>query len=381
MSLFRDLDPAALRDGALERLRRLVTLESPSDDETRLRAVAADFAAQLGTLGARVETRDVEGVGQHIIGRIAGAGGSGSELAPVMVLGHLDTVHPVGTFDPVFDVHGGVARGPGTFDMKGGWACMLEALGRFREAGVPPRRPVLILATCDEETGSETSRALIEEHARDCHAVLVPEPPFADGSAKTRRKGVAWYELTVHGRASHAGLAPEDGVNAVVELAHQVLAVTALADPGAGTTVSVDRTGGGTASNVIPARAWAVIDVRFTTQSEADRVDAAMRSLEPVLPAARLELDGGINRPPMERTEGVAALYDRARALAAELGWELGEAVSGGASDGSFTAGMGVPTLDGIGPVGDGAHARTEHVRIADLARRVALYGRLLEEL
>lgn len=390
MHTFPDVDPADLRDGALERLRRLVTLESPSGDEARLRAVAAHFTAQLVEVGAEVETVDVEGVGEHVIGRIPAATGSAApgaplHAAPVMILGHLDTVHPVGTFDPVFRVEDARAYGPGTFDMKGGWACVLEALARTRaaapEAGPAHRRPIVVLATCDEETGSDTSRGLIEALAADARAVLVPEPPFPDGSAKTRRKGVSWYRLTVHGRASHAGLTPDDGVNAVVELAHQTLAVTALADAGAGTTVSVTEAAGGTATNVIPARAWAGVDVRFTTRVEAERVDAAMRSLKPVLAGARLELTGGMNRPPMERTAEVAALYGRARALAEAAGWEMGEGQSGGASDGSFTAGLGVPTLDGIGPVGAGAHAVDEHVMVADLPRRVTLYGRLLAAL
>lgn len=393
MSVFLDLQPPVLRDAALERLRRLTTLESPSDDEVRLRALAAEFTAELVALGAAVETRDVEGLGEHVVARIAGTGadeagvgGAGDEsaarsVAPLLILGHLDTVHPAGSFDPVFRVDAGRAYGPGVFDMKGGWACALEALARLAAAGTGPRRPVTILATCDEETGSKTSRALIEELGRDAHAVLVPEPPFPNGRAKTARKGVSWYRLTAHGRASHAGLAPEAGVNAVVELAHQVLAIHALADPGAGTTVSVDQAAGGTASNVIPARAWAVVDVRFTAASEADRVEAALRSLKPVLEGARLELEGGINRPPMERTEAVASLFERARSMAAESGWQLGEGQAGGASDGSFTAALGVPTLDGIGPRGGGAHAQDEHVDIDDLGRRVALYGRLLETL
>ena len=378
MSPSEPLDSVDLTAATARRLERLVALESPSHDEARLRAIAADFTAQLTELGASVETVDVAGVGEHVIGRLAGTEAS---LEPVMVLGHLDTVHPVGTFDPVFRLEDGKAYGPGTFDMKGGWACALEALAQLREAGAAPRRPVLILATCDEETGSETSRSLIEKLAVECHAVLVPEPPFPDGSAKTRRKGVSWYQLTVHGRASHAGLAPEDGVNAVVELAHQALAVVALADPASGTTVTVTEADGGTATNVVPARASMGVDVRFTTGAEADRVDVAMRSLEPVLDGASLGLEGGINRPPMERTEGVAALYARARDLAAEAGWELGEGQSGGASDGSLTAGLGVPTLDGIGPVGAGAHAEDEHVEVADLGRRVTLYRRLLEAL
>jgi glutamate carboxypeptidase len=361
---------------ALDRLRRLVELESPSHDEPRLRTIAGALALDLARLGFDVETRDIPGVGEHVLGRLPGR----ERLEPVLILGHMDTVHPVGTFDPVFQVRDGRARGPGTFDMKGGLACMLEALARLRE-DEGPRRPVMVLATCDEETGSESSRALIEELAGGVHAVLVPEPPFPDGRAKTRRKGVAWYRLTVRGRSAHAGLAPGDGVNALVELAHQTLAATALADPGAGTTVSVDRAEGGTASNVVPDRAWAEIDVRFTSLAEAERVDAGLRALEPRLAGATLELGGGMNRPPMERTRGVAALYERARSLAGEDGWELGEGMSGGASDGSITAGLGVATLDGIGPVGDGAHTPGEHVRVDDLPRRVSLYRRLLAAL
>lgn len=378
MSVFDDIPPDRLNDATLERLRRLVELESPSNDEAGLRAVAGDFAAELAATGAEVDTIDIEGLGEHVIGRLPG---SASELEPVLILGHLDTVHPVGTFDPPFRVADGRAYGPGTFDMKGGMACMLEALARLREAGTPARRPVVVLATCDEETGSATSRALIEELGGAAHAVLVPEPPLPGGLAKTRRKGVAGYRIDVQGKASHAGLAPDDGVNAIIELAHQMLAVSDLADPGAGTTVSVGIAGGGTATNVVPAEAWALVDVRFTTAAEAERVDAAIRALRPVSPGARLAISGAVNRPPMERTDGVASLYDRARALAAEDGWELGEGLSGGASDGSLTAGLGVPTLDGIGPDGAGAHAADEHVRIDDLHRRVRLYGRLLETL
>lgn len=364
--------------GALERLRRLVELESPSGDEAGLRAVAADFAAQLGALGAEIETVDAPGVGEHVIGRIPGRD---PEARPVLVLGHLDTVHPVGTFDPVFRVEEGRAHGPGVFDMKGGLACALEALATLREGDRRPARPVVVLATCDEETGSDTSRELIESMAAGAHAVLVPEPPLPGGGAKTRRKGVSWYRLDVRGRASHAGLEPEAGVNAVVELAHQVLAMAALGDPAAGTSVSVCQASGGTASNVIPAAARAVLDVRFTTAAEAERVDAALRALSPRLPGAELDLVGGVNRPPMERTPALAALYERARSLAAEEGWRLEEGASGGASDGSFTAGLGVPTLDGIGPRGGGAHAVDEHVLVEDLGRRAALYARLLETL
>lgn len=365
-------------DRTLERLRRLVELESPSDDEARLRAVASDFAAQLVDLGARVETVDAPGVGEHVIGRLPGLD---PDASPVLILGHLDTVHPAGTFDPVFRVDAGRARGPGVVDMKAGMACVLEALARLREQGQRPPRPVVVLATCDEETGSGTSRALIERLGADARAVLVPEPPLPGGAAKTRRKGVSWYRVEARGRASHAGLEPEAGVNAIVELAHQVLAITALDDPEAGTSVSVCQSSGGTASNVIPAAASAVVDVRFTTAAESERVDAALRALSPRLPGAELALVGGINRPPMERTPALAELYQRASSLAEDDGWRLDEGSSGGASDGSFTAGIGVPTLDGIGPRGGGAHSLDEHVEIEDLDRRVVLYRRLLETL
>ena len=370
--------PGTGSDRVLERLRRLVELESPSSDEARLRAIAGWMSAELTALGAAVETVDVAGVGEHVVARVAG---SDASLEPVVVLGHLDTVHGVGSFDPVFRVEDGRARGPGVYDMKGGWACVLEALATLREAGSRPRRPVIVVATCDEETGSETSRALIEATARGARAVLVPEPPLPGGAAKTRRKGVGWYRLEVTGRAAHAGVDPENGVNALVELAHQVLAVTALADAAAGTTLSVGEAGGGTASNVVPASAWGVVDVRFATAAEGERVDAALRSLRPTVPGAAVAVTGGVNRPPVERTPANAALYEAARALAAEAGWELAEGSTGGGSDGSFTAGMGVPTLDGIGPDGNGAHAVTEHVLVADLPRRVGLYHRLLETL
>ena len=378
MSVFAATGEAELREGALERLRAMVELESPSSDEARLRAVAGWLAAELTAAGGAVETVAVEGVGEHVIARFRG---SDPSLEPLVVLGHIDTVHPVGTFVPLFQLDGGLARGPGAFDMKGGWACVLEVMARFHAAGAVPRRPTVLLATCDEETGSETSRSLVEETARGARAVLVPEPSLPGGAAKTRRKGVGWYRLEVTGRAAHAGVDPEHGVNALVELAHQVLAITALADPAQGTTISVGEAAGGTASNVVPASAWASVDVRFATTGEGERVDAALRSLAPRLEGAALDLTGGLNRPPVERTEANVALYEAARSLASEAGWELGEGSTGGGSDGSFTAGMGVPTLDGIGPAGSGPHSVDEHVVVEDLPRRVRLYGRLLETL
>lgn len=377
MSALEGIPDLALRDGALDRVRRLVEIESPSGDAVGLSAVAAELVDELVSAGAEVETVPVS-VGEHVRATLPG---DDPALAPILILGHLDTVHPVGAFEPVFRVDRGRAHGPGTFDMKGGWACVVEALVRLRSAGAGPRRPLMILATCDEETGSDHSIDLIREMAAPAHAVLVPEPPLPGGAAKTRRKGVGWYSLLVSGRASHAGLAPEAGVNAVVELAHQILAAHALSDADRGTTVSAGVVRGGTTPNVVPDRASVTIDARFATAAEAARLDQAIRGLAPVLDGAGIEVRGGINRPPMERTEAVAGLYHRARELAAESGWELGEGLSGGASDGSITAGMGIPTLDGIGPEGDGAHASTEHVLVDDLARRVRLYARLMEVL
>ncbi len=375
MSVFASLPDQELEEATLRRLRRLVELESPSSDPVRLRALAGELAASLAGLGAEVDTVESE-AGEHLVARLTG---SDPLLEPILLLAHMDTVHAVGSFDPVFQVADGRASGPGTFDMKGGIACMLEAIARLRQAGSQPRRPVVVLITCDEEAGSGTSRQLIEDVAGGVHAVLVPEPPLPGGQAKTRRKGVSIYQIEVEGRASHAGLAPEKGVNAIVELAHQVLAITAMADPAAGTTTSVGVVGGGTISNVVPERAWAHVDVRFTSAAESGRVDRAMRSLRPVLQGTAVAVEGGVNRPPMELTVAGVDLYEEARAIAAAEGWELGQGLAGGASDGSFTAGMGVPTLDGIGPDGAGAHAAHEHVLIADLPRRVRLYSRLLE--
>ena len=378
MSAFDAVTPAALGEATARRLRRLVELESPSPDEPALRAIAAEVAAALVAAGADVDTVDAPGVGEHVVARIPGLDPDPA-LRPILVLCHLDTVHPVGSFDPVYREADGRARGPGVYDMKAGVACVLEALARLREAGSGPRRPVIVLATCDEETGSHTSRGLIEELAGGAHAVLVPEPCLPDGGIKTRRKGVGVFRLEIRGEATHAGLAPQEGVNALVELAAQIDALGALADPDAGTSVTVCEAGGGTASNVVPGSAWAVVDVRFTTRSEAERVDRQIRALAPRLPGAAVTVTGGINRLPLERTEAIAALYERARALAAETGHVLGEGLSGGASDGSFTAAMGVPTLDGLGPLGGGAHSDDEHVVLEDLPRRVRLLGRLLE--
>lgn len=363
----------------LERLRDWVEQETPSGDEVRITRLASEIASALEGVGAVVERIPVPGWGVHLRARVAG---SDPALAPIVLLGHLDTVHPVGTLESLpFRIEGERVTGPGIYDMKAGLAVLTEALTLFKELGQTPRRPLLILITCDEEVGSPTSRALIEETAQGAAATLVLEPPLRGGAVKTARKGVGTYTLRVQGRAAHAGVEPERGINAIRELAFQLTRIDALAAPELGTTINFGLISGGIASNVVPAEAAAEIDVRFSTQAEAERVDAALRELESIQPGAILVLEGGVNRPPLERTAGVIDLYSRARAAAAELNLELAEGATGGGSDGCFTAAIGVPTLDGLGVDGGGAHSSDEHILLADLAPRVALLRKLLEVL
>lgn len=364
---------------ALERLRHWVEHETPTGDESACTALAGDIGDALADAGADVELLDAPGCGRHLVARVPGREPG---LEPVLVLGHLDTVHPRGTLaEQPFGIVDGRATGPGINDMKAGLALLAEVLRVFREASAAPRRPVIVLITCDEEAGSGTSRELIEATARGAEAVLVLEPSLPDGGAKTLRKGISNYTVQAHGKASHAGLEPEKGVNAILELAHQIVRISALADPERGTTISAGLVAGGTATNVVPARARTELDVRFATVDEERRVDEAVRSLTPTLPGSRLTIEGGENRPPLERTEGVLRLYRHARARAAELGFELGEGAAGGGSDGNFTAALGIPTLDGLGPVGGGAHSADEYIILADLVRRAAFYARLFETL
>lgn len=371
-------DPATT-ERVLERLARLVGHETPSGDAARIDALAAALAEELTSIGGVVTRIPAAGLGTHVSARFPAAG---DDPKPVLVLAHLDTVHPVGSLaERPFRVEDGRAWGPGTYDMKAGLAVVVEALTLLHEAGERPRRPVHLLATCDEEIGSHSSRALIEDGAGEASCVLVPEPCRPDGGVKTARKGVGVYTLHADGVAVHAGIDSGGGVNAIVELAHQILGLADLADAGRGTTLNAGVIRGGTASNVVPAAARVEIDVRFRALDEGQRVDAALRALTPALSGARLRLDGGINRPPLERTPAVVALYEKARDLAEELGFALPEGETGGASDGCFTAAMSVPTLDGLGVLGDGAHALHEHVVIEDVPRRVALFGRLFQTL
>jgi glutamate carboxypeptidase len=308
--------------------------------------------------------------------------GIGDGIRQVLLLGHFDTVWPVGQLQTMpLQRKDGRLHGPGIFDMKAGIGLATLAARALTVDGPLARARVVMLWTSDEETGSRSSRALIEDEARRSEAVLVFEPPLPGGGLKTSRKGVGQFEIVARGRAAHAGLEPEKGVSAIHELARQVLAVEALQDPGRGVTLTVGVVRGGTRPNVVPAEARALVDARAATRADAERVERRLRSLAPQTPGASLEVAGGFDRPPLERSAGVARLYDLARESAAELGLPIAEGSAGGGSDGNFTAALGVPTLDGLGAVGDGAHAVHEHVELDALAPRAALIAALLRRL
>ena len=352
-------------------LRELVECESPSAD---LAAVArsADVVARIGTARLGIAPEYVVSDGRtHLRWRL------GDGPSRVLVLGHHDTVWPLGSLARhPWSIEGNVLRGPGCFDMKAGLAMAFHALAELDE-----RAGITLLVTGDEEIGSPSSRELIEEEARSASAALVLEASADGGALKTERKGVSLYDVRVLGRAAHAGLEPERGVNATLELAHQALVVAALSDRETGTTVTPTVARAGTTTNTVPAEGSFSVDVRVRSLAEQNRVDVAMRSLRCVVPGASLEIAGGPNRPPLEAAAS-AGLFSRADALAAELGLPgLVAAAVGGASDGNLTAGVGTPTLDGLGAVGGGAHADDEHVLVDALPGRTALLGALVSDL
>ena len=350
----------------IEALGALVAIESPSSDPPGL-AACADAIGDL--LGDRVGRRPAA-VGAHL--RWSGGG-----PPQVVVIGHFDTVWPLGTLARrPFDVTGGVARGPGTVDMKAGIVQAVEALAALAD----PSGVDLVL-TADEELGSQTSRALVEAAVAGARAALVLEPAAPGGALKTARKGTGMYTLRILGRAAHAGNEPERGANALVALSELILAAARLGRPELGTTVTPTMAAAGTASNVVPAVASAELDVRVAVPGEAERVDADVRALSPTVPGTSLVVEGGPNRPPMPESAS-AALMARARACAERLGLPpLAGVAVGGGSDGNFTAALGVPTLDGLGGVGGGAHADDEHVLVAAMPERAALLAELIDDL
>ncbi|WP_136053959.1 M20/M25/M40 family metallo-hydrolase [Microbacterium sp. K24] len=366
LQLTETLTEAAL----LATIRRLIVCESPSADDAAV-ARSADAVTEIGTelLGVAPERIVVDGC-THLRWRFG-------TVTRVLLLAHHDTVWPLGTLERLpYGIVDGVLRGPGSFDMKTGLAMALHAI-----ASLDDRDGVTLLVTGDEETGSVRSRALIEETARGASAALVPEASADGGAWKAARKGVAMYDIVVHGRAAHAGLEPENGVNATVALAHLVLAVAALGDPDEGTSVTPTLAESGTSRNTVPAEAQLRIDVRAWSAAELERVDRALRAYASPVPEAVVAVHGGINRPPLAR-EMSQPMVDLARRLGARHGLADVEAVAvGGGSDGNFTAGAGVPTLDGVGAVGGGAHADDEHAIVAEILPRTRLLADMAAEI
>lgn len=357
-------------------IQQMVEIESPSDKKEAVDRLGLFLAAKFKALGGDVQFHKATSFGNHLQADFAGA----RPAKPVLLLGHMDTVYPAGTLATMpCHVEKHRLYGPGVLDMKSGIALMLAAIDGLQSLHGELPRPVTVFLVTDEEVGSESSRALTERLARNSAAVFVLEPSFGPrGAVKTARKGVGEYEIKVAGKAAHSGLDFEKGQSAIVELARQVTAISRLVDRKRGLTLNVGVIHGGTRTNVVPAEAMAALDVRIARKKDAAGIDRKLRALRPFNRKCKLEIGGGINRPPMERTAGVAALYRKARAIAAQLGWKLQEAAVGGGSDGNFTAGLGIPTLDGLGGVGEGAHAVHESIVISELPRRAALLAELI---
>ena len=353
-----------------------VAIESPSDNKLAADRIGALLAARFEALGGRATVHRAENYGDNIQIDFPGR----ENTKPVLLLGHFDTVYPLGTLANMpCHQSGDRLHGPGVLDMKSGITLMLYAIEALKawHGGLP--RPVTLFLVSDEEVGSYSSRKITEKLARQSAAVLVLEPAASRGAVKTARKGVGEYFLTAHGIASHAGLDPGKGHSAILELAHQITRIWKWNDLKRGLSINPGVIRGGTRTNVIAAQAVIEIDVRIKSAKQAAGIDRRFRALKPVDKHCKLEIKGGINRLPMERNSGVIALYKKARALAAQINWKLEEAAVGGGSDGNFTAGIGIPTLDGMGALGDGAHATHEHIIISELPRRALLLAGMIE--
>jgi glutamate carboxypeptidase len=367
-----------VRASVLSRIRRYVEYETPSHHEAEIVALSEAVANDLRAIGATIEEHAAPGLGRNLVARL-----NGSEAAsdrPLLLMAHMDTVHPVGTLaQRPFRITDDRAEGPGVYDMKSGLALMIEALAWHARRSTTLPRPVTLLVTCDEEIGSHSVRGLIDEHARAAIAVLVPEPCMPDGGVKTGRKGVATYRVETTGRAAHAGIEPGTAVSAIAELVQQCARIMQLADHAKGTTLNIGTIGGGSATNVVAAEAFAGVDVRLAVAAEGERIDRALRALTPVHPGATVRVELKEDRPPLVRTPAIQALYKQARACAERLGVDLKEGSTGGGSDGSLAAAAGAAVLDGLGPRGGGAHAVDEHILIEDLPFRLALLCSLIE--
>ena len=376
------MDPRALlafcqaqTKALLQCLRTMVEIESPTsspDGISRLaRLLAREFARNHGQVNMLRKPRS----GPALMGEFWT---QKRNQKPILLLGHMDTVWEEGTLKQMpFRIRGKRAYGPGVLDMKSGIVCGLWAIRSLQALGVTPRSPVQFFLNSDEEVSSLTYRSEMLRAARRARAVLVLEPAAEGGALKTARKGVGEFRITARGRSAHAGVNPSAGVNAISELARQLVRIEEFARPFRGLTLSVGTIHGGTRTNVVPEHATASVDVRIARLKDRRLIEQRIRNLKPFYHGTRIEIEGGINRPPMERKVAVK-LYREAKLLARQMGFELPEASTGGGSDGNLTAALGIPTLDGLGGVGDGAHARHEHVLIEELPRRAALVASLL---
>jgi glutamate carboxypeptidase len=364
------------REEMVAALRTIVSYESPSCEKALLDKLAAYLATQFSGLGAAVEMLEQVEAGNHLRATW------GEGLVQVLVLGHMDTVWPCGEIGRrPFRIEGSKAYGPGAFDMKGGLVQSLFALKAIVAGGKKPPRKIVFLLTSDEETGSKTSRSLIEAEARRSAFVLVPEPASGpQGAVKVSRSGWGMYDVKVAGRSAHAGNDHMNGINAVEEMAHQILKLQAMTDYSIGTTVSVGEARGGGNYNVVPDLATAKVDLRARTAEELAAAQERILGLTPYLKGAEVTATGAINRQPMVATPANSGLYQKARTFARELGFELAGTHAGGISDGNLTSALGIATLDGLGAVGDGAHAAHEHILLDALAPRAALIAKLIAE-
>lgn len=360
-------------------IRSLVEVESPSGDVEGSRGVVDLLVEMAGRLECvdSIERIDVPGFGQHLVIKAF----QKPQAGQILLVGHTDTVHSLGSLAlRPWRVTDGRIYGPGIFDMKANCALAIEVLRTLTELKTPLPFAVTIALTCDEEVGSMSGWPLLEQVAKSSRTrcAFVMEPPASGGRVKTSRKGTGIFAIKVEGKAAHAGLEPEKGASAILELARQTEQLHALNLSGSGITLNVGVVHGGTRSNVVAAEAQGEIDVRFSTEAESAEIERILSNLKPIDERTKVFVSGGINRPPMERTPAVIELFEKARAIAADLDFELGEAQVGGASDGNFLAAMGIPVLDGLGISGDGAHAVHEHIEADDIARRGALIGGLL---
>lgn len=385
-------DPTTLAKAALElieprqgemlrELQTLVEMESPSGEKAAVDLLGAHLAREFADMSGEVTVHVSAKYGDHL--QVDFAGNAKSKLKPVMLLGHFDTVWETGTLAEMpFRVEHGRVWGPGVYDMKVGIVMMMHAVGALRDAsGGKLPRPVRIWLVTDEEVGSESSRDMTEKLAKECAAVLVMEPAQGLGGAvKTARKGVGDYTVRVTGKAAHSGVDFEKGESAILELARQIGAIAKFTDLKRGMTVNPGIVRGGTRTNVIAAEAEVAVDVRIAKAADAKVLDKKFLGLKPFNKRCKVEVSGGVNRPPMERTDKVVRLYKDARRIAEQLDnkWRLEEKATGGGSDGNFTAALGVPTLDGLGGVGEGAHALHESVLLAEIPRRTALLAGLI---